>query len=87
MFVDFHKNFKKSYKKLRKGEQTKCDERVALFVKEPFHALLDNHALTGKYKGYRSINITGDLRALYQSVSDDAVFFIIIGTHHELFGS
>ena len=87
IFVDFHKNFKKRYKKLRKREQIKCAERIALFTKEPFHPILDNHVLTGKYKGYRSINITGDMRALYEPVSRNVAFFIIIGTHHKLFGS
>lgn len=34
---------------------------------------------------YRSINITGDYRAIYE-VKDGIAYFISVGTHHELYG-
>lgn len=85
MIITFHKNFLKSYKKLRKGEQIKCDERIALFMHKQFYPLLNNHTLSGKHKGYRSINITGDLRALYEPVSKKTALFIIVDTHSKLY--
>ena len=86
MEVSFHHKFKKMYRRIPADEQKKCDQRIELFMREPFHRLLNNHALTGKYSGYRSINITGDLRAMYEAVSDDSAFFILVGSHAELYG-
>lgn len=86
MKIDFHKNFKKKYRKLKFSEQRKFDERLLLFEKEPFNHILNNHFLSGEYLGYRSINITGDIRAHYEEVGLDSVLFINIGTHSELYG-
>jgi len=64
MKIRFHKNFKKQYKKLNKKEQEKVQQRLELFLENPFHPQLNNHPLKGKYTDYRSIDITGDLRAI-----------------------
>jgi addiction module RelE/StbE family toxin len=85
MNLYFNKNFKKKYKKLRVGEKQKCDERLMLFAQYPFHPLLNNHMLKGEYKEYRSINVSGDLRALYELVSKDVAHFIDIDTHNKLY--
>jgi addiction module RelE/StbE family toxin len=84
MRLIFHKNFKKQCQKLP-FLQRKADERILLFRQDPFHPLLNNHALTGKYKGWRSINITGDCRAVYELVADDIAYFITIDTHSNLY--
>ncbi|MGB3023932.1 MAG: type II toxin-antitoxin system mRNA interferase toxin, RelE/StbE family [Candidatus Saccharimonadales bacterium] len=48
---------------------------------------LRDHALQGKYKGYRSINISGDVRALYYQQADGTVvIFAVIGTYSQLYG-
>lgn len=85
MRVYFHKDFKKWYTKLRKSEQKKFDVRLALFMKNPFDPLLYNHELHGKYKELRSINVSGDLRALYKPLGNDTAFFILINTHGNLY--
>lgn len=85
MNVIFHRNFKRYYKKLRAGEQEKCDERITLFMKNPFDPLLNNHALGGKWRHYHSINITGDLRALYEPIDADMALFILVDTHSNLY--
>ena len=85
MRIVLHKDFHKCYWKLRQGEQQKADTRIQLFQKNPFHPVLNNHALHGVYQGYRSINITGDLRAIYEEVNSDTVHFIALGTHQELY--
>lgn len=54
-------------------------------MKDPYSPVLRNHALKGPYKGYHSINITGDLRALYKLVRKDAALFIIMDTHSNLY--
>lgn len=85
MIIVFHRNFKRQYKKLRASGQRKCDERIALFMQNPSHPILNNHSLGGKLKNYQSINITGDIRALYEVVSEDVALFIIIDTHSNLY--
>ena len=86
MRVFFHKSFDRKYAKLRMGERKKFTERIDLFLKDPYHPLLNNHALTGKYKGSRSISVTGDLRAVYDVVGKDAALFVAIDTHSNLYG-
>lgn len=85
--ISFHKDFKKKYKKLPVSLRSRCDERLILFQGSPFDPLLRNHPLHGAYDGYRSINITGNIRAIYRSIEKDHVEFADIGTHHELFGN
>ncbi|MEK7060411.1 MAG: type II toxin-antitoxin system RelE/ParE family toxin [Patescibacteria group bacterium] len=65
----------------------KLQERVTLFARQPFHPLLDNHPLSGSWRGYRSINITGDWRVVYEQVGTDIARLIEVGTHHNLYGT
>lgn len=85
MKIQFHKNFIKQYKK-RRTIQKRIDERLALFRDNPFDAILNNHGLTGKYAGCRSINITGDYRAVFELIDDNTVRFIDVDTHSNLYG-
>jgi len=85
MIIVLHKNFKKHYKKLRSSEKQKFKERRDLFLQNPFHPLLNNHSLRGEYEGFRSINITGDIRVLYEPISDKTAYFITIDSHSNLF--
>jgi len=87
MKLNFSKQFGKQRDKLSKSLKISLSERVRLFSQEPFHNLLNNHSLHAEYAGCRSINVTGDYRAIYYHESEDTVRFIAIGTHHELFGN
>lgn len=84
MRVEYHKQFQKQYRKLPIKVRKKCDERLAIFMEDPLAPELHNHPLHGEYAGYRSINITGNVRAIYQ-ISDDKVQFLIIDTHSNLY--
>ncbi len=85
MKVKFHKNFEKQYKKLTKKQQEKTKERLEIFIRNPFDSILNNHSLKGKYLDYRSINITGDLRAIYKYIDPDECVFIALGRHRDLY--
>lgn len=85
MKISFSKTFKKQYQKLPTKLQQKFDDRIKLFEVSASDPLLKNHGLTGKYTGYYSINITGDLRALYYLSGNDLVIFGFIGTHSQLY--
>lgn len=84
--VQYAPRFKKQYKKLPKKFQEKFDERLRMFLSNPSSAQLRIHPLVGKYIGYWSMNISGDLRALYRKEGDSLVVFALIGTHSELYG-
>ena len=85
MIVRFHRNFDKQSKKLKISEKKKTQERFLLFIQNPYHPVLNNHPLKGKYLDYRSINITGDLRAIYKLISDNEVIFVAIDSHSNLY--
>lgn len=85
MTIAYSKNFLKQAKKLNPELRKKLLERVEIFSENPLHPSLRNHPLKGKYKEYRSIDITGDIRALYLQKPNEAIFETI-GTHSQLYG-
>ncbi len=85
MRIRFHKNFDKQYKRLKEKQKKKVQEQLVLFLEDPFYPVLGNHPLKGKYKGYRSINISGDLRAVYKFISEHESIFVAIDTHSNLY--
>ncbi len=87
MKVFFPKKFLKQLKKHLKEEQEKFYEVVDVFANVPYHPLLRNHELHGRYVGYRSIDITGNLRATYKECPGDIARFSAFGTHHQLYGN
>jgi addiction module RelE/StbE family toxin len=60
-------------------------EAYGLFAENPTHPALRNHFLTGKYAGFRSIDVTEDWRALYRE-ENERIIFADLGTHEELYG-
>ena len=66
-------------------EQEKFKERRDLFIENNFHALLNNHSVAPTYPNWRSINITGSFRALFEVKEKEKVVFMKIGTHSELY--
>ncbi|OGY59935.1 MAG: hypothetical protein A3B23_02175 [Candidatus Colwellbacteria bacterium RIFCSPLOWO2_01_FULL_48_10] len=84
MEIEYHRNFKKTFRKRDKKIQSRFFERLSVFMENQFHYSLNNHALTGKFKGVRSFDITGDVRVHYEQVGD-VIVLINIGTHSELY--
>lgn len=89
MNIKYSTTFKKQYKKAPRKIQEKVKERISLFVQDSLNQLLNNHALTGRFKGSRSINITGDWRAIYSIrltlKSEQEYYFELVGTHSQLY--
>lgn len=85
MIVSHSRNFKKMFKRCPAFLQNNFEERVLLFMEDTHHPLLKNHSLNGEWKGYSSINITGDFRAVFQEINDEHIEFVAIGTHSELY--
>ena len=86
MRIEFSDEFHKQYRKAPPKIQNAVDKRVALFAQEPFYPLLNNHLLKGRYQGKRSINITGDWRAVFREFNNyQLVIFETLGTHSQLY--
>lgn len=85
MTISYTKTFVKQAKKLSPNVRQQLQKRLVLFSNNPLNPILRNHPLRGKYKDYRSINITGDVRALYLQIDDRAIFDAV-GTHSQLYG-
>ena len=86
MKIQYTPKFKKQYKKLPAKLQNQFNERLRLFIKDPTNPVLRTHPLKGSYSGYWSLNISGDLRALYLKKGEELIIFALIGTHSQLYG-
>jgi len=84
MHIYLHKKFLKDYKKLSISQKERFKERRNLFIADEFNPVLNNHALQGKWLGYRSMNVTGDTRAIFKRDSDSALF-VTIDSHSNLY--
>jgi len=58
---------------------------LELFLENPNHEALRDHPLTGRYAGFRSVDVTEDWRALYRK-ERERIVFAYLGTHDELYG-
>ena len=87
MKIFFHKYFQKRYSKLSSKIKDRFDIQLKLFHHDVHDERLNNHALRGKYAHHRSINVTGDIRAVYRDAdtATETVIFVDIGTHGELY--
>ena len=86
MTIQYMPKFKKQYKKLPKKFQLQFDERIHLFSLDPTNPKLRVHPLKGKFAGYWSMDVSGDIRALYIKRGEELIIFGLIGTHSQLYG-
>ncbi|OGY37312.1 MAG: hypothetical protein A3E36_02455 [Candidatus Andersenbacteria bacterium RIFCSPHIGHO2_12_FULL_45_11b] len=88
--INYTRNFIRQLEKSPAKIKSAFLKRRELFQKDPYNHQLRNHALSGKRKGLRSINVTGDWRALYEEQNNSKQLYIIalfraIGTHSQLY--
>lgn len=86
MKIGYLPKFKKQFGILTPKLQQQFEDRVVMFLADPTMLQLHNHPLKGTYAGYWSININGDLRALYYIEDDEIIIIALIGTHSQLYG-
>jgi addiction module RelE/StbE family toxin len=86
MNIDFSKAFDRQFQsRLSPLQRQRALDAIELFIDEPFHKDLRNHALYGKWEGYRSISVGGDLRLHFKTINNDRVLFEAIGSHDQLY--
>lgn len=88
MQIRFGRKFNKQYDKTDKKIKDSFDKKIKLFIQNPLNPQLRNHPLKGVLQGYRSINITGDWRALYSEFKEGEeiiIVFEMLGKHSQLY--
>jgi addiction module RelE/StbE family toxin len=85
MHIGYSRQFKKMYKKLPSNAQRTFDAKLRLFFKDTKHPLLKIHKLHGKYRSLYSMNITADIRAVFEKVGKEHIQFIAIGSYSKLY--
>ena len=80
-----HAHFEKKYSRLPKKVKVAFKERRNLFLDDVGNPLLGVHSLHGEHTGYKSFNVTGDIRVIYKEIRKDTFLFVDIGTHGELY--
>lgn len=85
MEVGFHKHFKRQFDKLPKKNQEHFYKKLDIFITNPFNPILNNHQLSGNMKNMRSINVSGDIRAIYEQIGKDKALFLMIASHSKLY--
>jgi addiction module RelE/StbE family toxin len=86
MIIRYSKKFKKQYEKLQPKLQQKTKNAISLWSVNPTDDSLRLHQLSGKLKRFYSIDITGDVRALYEVIDDEIYLYQMVGTHSQLYG-
>ena len=77
----FDKQFKKQSAKI-KGEFSKKVEMFLININDP---LLHIHKLKGAYKVLWSLNVTSDVRVVFDKSYEPVIIFVAIGSHSELY--
>ena len=85
MKIIFQKSFEKQYKKLPKKIREQFNMRLALFLNDQQDSLLNVHMLKGEHEGLLSLNVTGDIRAVFDTQHKNIIIFVAIGSHSELY--
>lgn len=86
LHFQYSKRFEKQFKKLAPKVKEHFISRQALYEIDSRNPLLRVHALNGKYLGYYSLDVNGDVRALFEKRGTTIVIFGFIGTHAQLYG-
>ena len=87
MIILRHRIFLKQVRALSRPMQQLVLARISLLAENEYDPLLNNHGLTGELRSYRSINITGDTRLIYERIDLNTIMLRAVGTHHQLYGS
>ncbi len=86
MEIRFSKRFIKQLKKLNEKQQDRFWSQLQQWKIDANHPSLRTHKLSGNLSNFESINIGGELRALYRRHGKTVVVYEIIGTHSQLYG-
>jgi len=86
MKIEYSKKFIKDFRNCPEYIKNKFKSRLEIFIQDRSDVILNNHVLLGELKRYRSINITGDWRVIFEDIDNGEIaYFVSIGTHSQLY--
>lgn len=85
MTIRYSRKFIKQLKKQPAKIQQAFYLRLELFREDPLDPILRQHPLKGKLKGSYSIDVTGDVRAIYEIEGKQTYLYVMIGSHSQLY--
>jgi len=85
MYIARHKKFDKQFKRLTVAQQQSFAKKLSLFIDKKNYESLRIHSLSGPYNGCMSMNVTRDIRAIFETIDTDTILFIAIGSHSTLY--
>lgn len=83
MIIGFYKKFDKEYKKLSQKEKKEI-QKIYFFTDEFNQFQITILFMENMMDGYRSINVSGDIRAIFK-INLGNIEFTIIGNHNNLY--
>ena len=89
MEIKYAKRFRDQYQKADKQIRAAFAQTLDLFLADPDHPSLRNHPLKKQFTGFRSIDVTADIRAVFKETTTgkrNVITFHLLGTHKELYG-
>lgn len=88
MTIRYTKEFLTQLKKQNVRIRKSFRKAIDLFSEDPNNSALNSHELHGIWKGFRSIDVTSDWRAVYQEIKegkDSIAYFTTLGIHKQLY--
>ncbi len=88
MRITYDPQFLRKLKKANVRIRNNAKKRLLVFSRNPNDPQLNNHVLKDEYLGHRSIDVTGNWRAIYKELrqGDKTIaYFVALGTHIELY--
>ena len=85
LVIHYSASFEKRFETLSEKTREKALDRIELFREDMYHPILKNHPLRGEYEGCRSINVSGDIRIIYEDIGNSEYLLHDIGTHSQLY--
>jgi addiction module RelE/StbE family toxin len=75
----------KKWRKKHPDLSERFQQKVSLFIEEPFHPSLRTHGLSGNLEGCFALSITYEYRLVFKFISDDRVLLLDIGSHDDVY--
>jgi addiction module RelE/StbE family toxin len=75
----------KKWRKKHPDLKERFQQRIELFLQDPFHPSLKTHALSGNLESCWSLSITYEYRLLFKFIGEERVLFIDLGNHDEVY--
>jgi addiction module RelE/StbE family toxin len=75
----------KKWRKKHPDLSERFQQKVSLFIEEPFHPSLRTHNLSGSLDGCLALSISFEYRLVFKFISDNQVLLIDIVTHDDVY--